>query len=201
MASRSLMLCTALLCCSCSTATEETSDADAGTGADASTLPGPADAALPIRPDAQTMQPDAMPSCPDPSESNDTPQTATMLNDINDCDNNGGSLSGASINLDEDWFTFVGSDAALCTVNPAVSFTGNVRVCMYFECTNGTADVTCPADTVPPGSGPEGCCGTSDFTIGDFNCVGPISDDATVLIQVSALSSDVCESYSVDYHY
>ncbi len=163
---------------------------------DARTFPPFADA-MPL--------PDAGPDCGDPSEPNNSENVATPLmgmEPFTDCDDTGGTVSGALDSSDEDWYTYTAEDVSLCSVDPTLSIaTGNVEVCLFLVCIEGAEEITCPMGSTATDVGTlSGCCSTSGFTV-DLNCNGPISDDATNFIRVKSASQDSCTTYSVGYHY
>lgn len=142
--------------------------------------------------------------CPDSGpEPNDTMGAATFLGAIDDCDSSGLSFSGVLGNNDVDWFSYEASDVSFCAVNPTRTITadGQVRVCKYPVCVTGTESFTCPQGSSPDSSnGMSGCCSTTEVGF-DFNCEGPISDDATVYLRIDKPSGFSCVNYSVTLHY
>ncbi len=184
--------------------------ADATTGADAR-ITIVADArgsgrvdARGIRPDANLGQPDAMVPCEGAdTEPNDTLLEATSQGTISDCDEEGGTAAGSTIAGNEDWFTFDATDntSDFCSINPTVTFTGNVQLCLYFACNEGNVELTCPGGTTTAISGPAGCCGTSGFEITEYNCAGTTSEASRVHMQVSATSDQICEEYTIAYNF
>ncbi len=177
------------------------------TRADArTTTPRPDARGFPPTADAQSM-PDAAPDCSDPNEDNNTSATAFALVPSNgsftDCDDTGGTISGAAQNTDLDWFTYSAEDVNFCGVDPTVSIaSGNVEVCLFVTCTGATTELTCPQGTTDATDGAlVGCCSTSGFTIDSFNCDGTLSDDATSHIRVKAAQENMCIAYSIGYHY
>ena len=168
------------------------------------------DAAPFIRPDAMPPAPDAMPTCADSNEDNDTSATATSLSaaPVSDDDGAGGSFTGAALGAalgaDEDWFTYEGSDDAFNEVDPTVGLTsGAVEVCMFMDCKVGATQYSCPAGTTEQtADGLSGCCSTSGFAVVDnVNCTGVLSDDMNIYFRIKATAAGVCESYSLTYHY
>ncbi len=168
-----------------------------------------------VRPDGQSSNdPDAMVqvTCKGAdTEPNNVQLEAENLGEINDCDydpqdpveGEGGVFEGSVISGDEDWFAFNATDGVLCSTNPSALITGNVQVCLSFVCTNGdgTLELTCPDGTTEAGGGLQGCCGTSSFEITDYNCLGTLNEASQTHGQVTALSTDTCEAYSVAYHF
>ena len=145
-----------------------------------------------------------MPACTDSNEPNETSAAATSLSmdPVSDDDGSGGAFTGTAQGVDEDWFTYEGSDDIGNVVDPTVEVVGGaVEVCMYMDCVNpGPQTADCPNGTTADMDGElAGCCATSGFTV-DLDCTG-ISDDANIYIRVKATSSGVCESYSMSYHY
>ena len=166
-----------------------------------------------VRPDAQTTGgPDAMVQvqCDGAdTEPNDIQQEAQALPTIDECDydadnpvaGEGGSLAGSVISGNEDWFTFDAEDTfSLCEVDPSVEVIGNVRVCMIFACTAGGTELTCPSGTTDVGGGQLGCCGEAGFAVEGYNCA-TTDEDSKVHVQVTALSTDTCEAYTVNYSF
>ncbi|MCP4443875.1 MAG: hypothetical protein GY811_00835, partial [Myxococcales bacterium] len=114
--------------------------------------------------------------------------------------------SGSALGTNLDWYTYEGSDDLISSVDPTVEDvtpTDKVEVCMFFDCIEQSAarSFTCPAgSTAATDGGLAGCCGNAGFTVDDLDCAG-VSDDADVYIRVKAIATDVCESYSIGYHY
>lgn len=192
----------------CGADTPETADARVDIPrADARTTPLPDARIFPPFVDAMPL-PDAGPECDDPSEPNDTENTSTALVSpmppFTDCDDTGGTVSGAVDSEDEDWYSYTAVDDGFCVVDPTVTVaTGNVEVCLFLKCTDtdATEEITCPAGSTATTVGTiEGCCGTSGFEI-DFNCDGTGDETATNFIRVKSAGQDSCETYSVGYHY
>jgi len=126
---------------------------------------------------------------------------------IEDCDGDGGMITGVIGPGDTDWFTYVGNDTLGCVVDATRSFSSDapLRLCKFVRCVdNGaTTSFSCPGGTVSATSpgGRDGCCGTSGFDIDDINCSGTLDEDAEVLIRVDRESGTGCTSYSLSYHY
>jgi hypothetical protein len=158
-----------------------------------------------VRPDSRTVgAPDAIPqvTCDGAdTEPNNVQLDAVILPAITDCDDEGGSFAGSVISGNEDWFTFDTSDSALCNVGPEVNLVGNVQVCLLFACNEGTLDLTCPKGTTAPGGGADGCCGNSSFVVADYNCVDTGDEASKVHGQVTALSTNTCETYTIDFNF
>jgi len=132
------------------------------------------------------------------AEPNDTTATARTLGTIDDCDGSGKSVSGVlSSSSDVDVLTFDGTDSFGCSVNPTVTATGPVRVCIKATCKSGTTEFkSCPKGTQ---TGTE-CCGTTVEL--ELNCTGTTSDDAKIAITVRGDGSSLtCAAYSLAYHY
>jgi len=140
--------------------------------------------------------------CPnDNAESNDDEQEAVSLGTITDCDVTGGQVQGALPAGDEDWFTYMGTDEAFCTVGAtvAVAADGPVTVCQFVAGCDGLS-FTCPpgtTDAISP-DGRAGCCGPGDFELG-VSCTG-LSDDVEVYIRIDA-PNESCVNYALDYNY
>lgn len=159
-------------------------------------------------PDA-TPQPqfDAMPTCVDSSEPNETSAAAFSLSvdPISDADNAGGTFTGVALGSDLDWYTYQGSDDLGSSVDPTVEVVpaDKVEVCMFFDCINPSSPraFTCPVGSTASADGDlNGCCSNNGFTVAGIDCTG-VSDDADVYIRVKPIAVDVCESYSISYHY
>ena len=125
---------------------------------------------------------------------------------IDDCDGDGGSITGTLAPGDVDWFYYQGNDA-LCVVDPTRSLSqsqGGARLCKYAECVSGTLTVDCPSGTTTDTSpeGRSGCCGSSGFDI-DVNCAGTIDDDTLIYIRIDQPGggAEVCNDYTLAYHY
>ena len=141
------------------------------------------------------------------AEPNDQEARAVRLESTNDCDGNGsgadGVLAGAG---DADWFYYEGYDVGYCRVNPTIDLAASsgVRVCTFFACVEGSADLTCPDGTTAAESetGLPGCCGTGAFNVGELNCVGTGYDAADVFVRVDRFDGDnACSDYSFEYHF
>ncbi len=137
---------------------------------------------------------------------NDTETSASVLQPISDCDDDGRTLEGTLSPGDVDWFTFVAEDKTFCSVNPMLDVTtsDNVKVCVYFACDKGNgAEVSCPGqaqeDTSPEGR--LGCCSTFSPMEPDLNCGGTMDEAAQVWIEVSWPGNSNCRDYTIDYHY
>jgi len=131
-------------------------------------------------------------------EPNDTPSTARTLAGIDDCDTSGGTVTGVlSSSSDVDVLTFDGRDVFGCSVNPTVTASGSVRVCIRAACKSGSTELTsCKRGTFTGGE----CCGTA--VEAEPNCTGTTSDDAKITITVRASGSSLtCAAYSLAYHY
>ncbi len=168
-----------------------------------------------VRPDANTGGgPDAMVQVEcegDDTEPNDTQLGAQMLPNSTDCDydpknpvpGEGGLISGAVISGNEDWFTYSAEDVTGCAIDPHLVLVGNVQVCMLFNCLEGDTELTCPNGTTAVGGGQIGCCGDSSFDVEDYNCTGIVNFDESsqVHLQVTPLSTDTCETYTIEYSF
>ncbi|MBL4633366.1 MAG: hypothetical protein JKY56_05815 [Kofleriaceae bacterium] len=168
---------------------------------DARVVPTPDARTFPPFVDAMPL-PDAGPECDDPSEPNNSENMATALAGIDDCDGSGGTVSGALDSTDEDWYTYAVEDTN-CLLDPTILIaTGNVEVCLFFVCTSGTEDFTCPKGSMATDVGTlSGCCSTSSFDIGvfGFDCDGAADDSTTNFMRVKSASQNSCETYSVGY--
>lgn len=126
---------------------------------------------------------------------------------IEDCDGDGGSITGIIGPGDSDWFTYIGDDTFGCTVDAVRSFTSSdpLRLCKFVRCVDSGATTTfsCPSGTVGATSpeGRDGCCGTLGFEIDDIDCSGTLDEDTEVFIRIDRQSGTGCTSYSLSYHY
>jgi len=126
---------------------------------------------------------------------------------IEDCDGDGGMVTGVIGPGDSDWFTYIGDDTLGCVVDAQRSFSsdGPLRICKFVRCVdNGaTTSFSCPSGTASATSpeGRDGCCGTSGFEIDDVDCSGTLDEDAEVFIRIDRESGTGCTSYSLSYHY
>lgn len=145
----------------------------------------------------------------DPNEPNDAEGAATYLPPIGDSDSEGSSilaeLDGAT---DVDWYRYQGSDNIGSLVNPAI-YTSifSLESCIFIECLGGAeyTNVDCPEGTnqKPSASGIPGCCSTNSegFQM-HFACDDTFTDDsANVYMRVSGGPADLCQQYSIDYHF
>lgn len=139
-------------------------------------------------------------SCPgEEPEPNDTPATARALGTIDDCDGSGKTVAGVLSSLsDVDVYTFEGKDSFGCSVDPFVTMTGPVRVCMKVECKSGTTEFKgCAKGSSVGGE----CCGIADVQV-DVNCTGTTSEDTRVTMTVRGEGSSLtCGAYTLAYHY
>ncbi len=144
------------------------------------------------------------------TEPNDTQLAATSLSvDPLSCGDgaSAGTIPGSVVSGNEDWFTVDVDDGNLCAVDPFFSIVGNVQVCAFFTCLQGdnaldSNDFVCPdGDSTP--SGDNGCCtqGGFDMPNSTIDCVGTTSEDLKVDVQITAISTDTCEEYTVSYHF
>jgi len=142
------------------------------------------------------------PPCDDPyDEPNDSQSTATDLGAVSDC-TDPTQVDGVLDGNDEDWFTYSGSDDALCFVAPGRQLMvegGQARVCKFVSCDG--LELTCPEDSSYEESpqGTPGCCSSSDVEP-DINCSG-LSDDATVWIRIDKPATFACVEYSLTFYY
>ncbi|HZO16406.1 MAG TPA: hypothetical protein VFB62_24195, partial [Polyangiaceae bacterium] len=143
------------------------------------------------------------------AEANDTEALAVRLDSSDDCDGNGTGSSGALAgSKDVDWFYFEGFDVPYCIVNPTVELTSQApgaRVCSFFDCLSGDAQVTCPTGTTSATSelGRAGCCGPAGSMKVSVNCAGTATEDIDVFMRVDVPGGEAqtCYSYSLKYHY
>jgi hypothetical protein len=142
------------------------------------------------------------PSCPDTSaEPNDTQGDATDLGSADDCDENGGYLSGVLGGGDVDWYAYAGADTFGCLVNPGRDFdaTGPVRVCAFIACPGLWLD--CPDGTTLDLSpfGFPGCCSDTSFEL--WPECDSWNDEAKVYIRVDQPEGQGCVDYDLAYHF
>jgi hypothetical protein len=140
-------------------------------------------------------------TCADTDEPNDDESTAKNLGAIDDCDGSGATitdvLDGAN---DVDWLTFYGNDTFGCVVDPFAATNAQVRLCLFADCPS--AQVTCSSGT--PATSPlgrPGCCvaeGGADSL--SLNCNG-VTDSSSLYVRVDQPKQDVCQTYSLTYHY
>ena len=138
-------------------------------------------------------------------EDNNTEATAADLGTITDDDDDAVTITAVLEGDEVDWFTYLGTDSILSSVNPARTLTtaGALRMCKYVECSNDlfATEVTCPEGTVSTESpeGRPGCCGDDSFEI-ELGCSGVIDDEARVYIRFDQGLGD-CTQYTLEYHY
>jgi hypothetical protein len=142
----------------------------------------------------------------DLNEPNETSAAAFSLSvdAISDQDSAGGTFTGVALGTDVDWYTYIGSDNLGFTVDPTVQVVpaDKVEVCMFIDCTATDAVETfvCPGGTTATADGAlTGCCAATGFVVDDL--CDTTDDGAEVFIRVKAVAADVCESYSISYHY
>ena len=142
-------------------------------------------------------------------EPNESEGTAWSLETVlvEDCDGDGGSITGTIAPGDVDWFTYDGDDTTFCVVNPertiSQSQTG-IRLCKFIECVGGGTTITCPGGTTDATSpeGRVGCCSNAGFEVSDVNCPG-LDENTHVYIRVDQPGGDssTCNDYTLTYHY
>lgn len=140
-----------------------------------------------------------------------TEATAHFLGEINDNDDNGGTVVGVLTGPDDvDWFRYDGTDALLNTVDPfrTIVASAPVRFCKFANCPgpDGIADTEFPCEdgavaTTSPDGRP-GCCAESLIHVPDAVCGSSgINDDSmAVWIRVDQ-AEEACVSYAFDYHF
>ena len=138
-----------------------------------------------------------------------TEATAHFLGEINDDDDDGGTVVGVLTGPDDvDWFRYDGTDSVFNTVDPfrTIVSSAPVRFCKFASCPgpDGIADTEFPCEddavaTTSPDGRP-GCCAESLIHVPDANCSGTIDDDMAVWIRVDQ-TEEVCVSYAFDYHF
>ena len=140
-------------------------------------------------------------------EPNDTAPEAVPLATIDDCDGSGSTVHGVlSTKSDVDYWHFQGNDTFGCSVDPTVSTTQSIKLCVFVACIHGATRVNgcTKGDPFASQAGLHGCCvdGPGDAVV-DFTCTLVGSDDsADVYIRAEDPSaSSSCERYDVDYHF
>lgn len=140
-------------------------------------------------------------------EPNDDESMPTLLGEISDDDDDGGSIFGTLDGPEDvDWYRYTGDDDILSNVDPArfVKATGGVRLCKFAECEGGISDTDfeCPAETEAATSplGRPGCCAPAGIALGDANCTGVLEDNMQVFMRVDQ-AQDACTAYELIYHY
>lgn len=143
----------------------------------------------------------------DPLEPNDDESMPTLLGEISDDDDDGGSVFGTLDGPDDvDWYRYTGDDDILSNVDPArfVKATGGVRLCKFAECEGGVSDTDfeCPAETDAATSplGRPGCCAPAGIALGDANCTGVLEDNMQVFMRVDQ-AQGACTAYELIYHF
>jgi hypothetical protein len=145
---------------------------------------------------------DSGPTCSDPNEPNNIAGSATNLGNIDDCDSSGGSFMGSVTGADADWFRIHGADVSFCSVDPTLTLSGAVSLCMFLSCDETVTSFSCPAGTTPLiEAGLDGCCASGSFAVDDLNCSASLADNADFYVKVSPTSAAVCTAYQVQYHY
>ncbi len=139
-------------------------------------------------------------------EPNDVEGMATLLGEINDNDDNGGSIFGVLDGPDDaDWYRYTGDDDILYNVDPSrfVDATAGVRMCKFAECDNGigATEVPCPPETEPAVSpeGRPGCCAPLGMEI-EANCSGVVEDNMHVYMRIDS-AEEACVPYELIYHF
>lgn len=196
-----------------SSASGGTSGASGGTGGASGKTGGGSngsDAGQGDAPDANTEDSGGGLTCNDEnSEPNDTAPQAHALGSIDDCDENGKSLTSAVSGAgDTDFYSYAGTDVTGCLVDPTAQVdVAGLEVCVFAKCNAGTTSlVNCLGGTPAPGV-PDttvGCCTLQAAAVTTrFECSGG-DDAATVSMsvrQATGSRAGVCTSYKLDYHY
>ncbi|MBV1859603.1 MAG: hypothetical protein KUG77_14410 [Nannocystaceae bacterium] len=140
-------------------------------------------------------------------EPNDEESMPTLLGEISDDNDDGGSIFGTLDGPgDVDWYRYTGDDDILSNVDPArfVKATGGLRLCKFAECEGGIEDTAfeCPAETDAETSplGRPGCCAPAGVVLGDANCSGVLEDNMQVFMRVDQ-AQDACTAYELIYHF
>ncbi len=140
-------------------------------------------------------------------EPNDEEAMPTLLGEISDDNDDGGSIFGTLDGPDDvDWYRYTGDDDILSNVDPArfVKATGGLRLCKFAECEGGIEDTDfeCPAETEAATSplGRPGCCAPAGIVLGDANCTGVLEDNMQVFMRVDQ-AQDACTAYELIYHF
>ncbi|MCY0987878.1 hypothetical protein OV203_12135 [Nannocystis sp. ILAH1] len=110
---------------------------------------------------------------------------------------------------DIDWFSYHGVWNGLCIVGPNTRHTltasDDVRLCVFADCDQGSADFNCPngtTETDSPSGGHPGCCGEGVMNLNfNFGCGLLNPNNARLFIRVDQAPADACVEYSVDYDY
>ena len=142
----------------------------------------------------------------DAFEPNNTQDSSFFLGAVSDADSNGSSLTAAiQPRDDEDWYRFqINTDEVLSTLNPSYAVTAaqGLQACIYFQCVEGTTDMTCPGGTtnaVAPNGAP-GCCGNMNATVIP-NCQGSIKDIGDVWLRVLKPGGESASiPYGLEWH-
>lgn len=146
--------------------------------------------------------------CPgDLEPGDDGEETATNVGDITDDDGEQFTVSGVlSGSGDVDWYTYHAKDTFGYIAEPTLKLVeGTQRMCQFLVCDEGGAaltTVTCPDGSkfaISPMLRP-GCCASTSFTIGDFNCKGQ-DESATVWIRVDQPEVDECSNYELQLNF
>jgi len=140
-------------------------------------------------------------------EPNDEESMPTLLGEISDDDDDGGSIFGTLDGPDDvDWYRYTGDDDILSNVDPArfVKTSSPLRLCKFAECEGGVdeTEFECPAETEPATSplGRPGCCAPMGIALGDANCTGVLEDNMQVFMRVDQ-GEAACIAYELIYHY
>ena len=147
--------------------------------------------------------PDGGDTCVDNNDQGSSENTAKVLPDTNDAQNDPITVSGVLNGpVDVDFFKLNVSDGLGHLLQPATSIkTSGVEMCVFVKCPSGSSsNVTCKGGGVAKKSdiGTDGCCATGpSAATPDWNC-GGTNDSATLFFRVKQ-TANKCTPYSLTY--
>ena len=140
------------------------------------------------------------------TEPNDEETAAQSLPEA-DCGELESTMGGVDMG-DVDWFTYHGVAQPNCGEDTIVILAeepmSDLRVCMYFECDMGNAQVVCSGafDEDTSEEGRPGCCGNGSVQYTSTNCLGAaMSDSGDIYISVEGPEEPMCVTYDLAYRF
>jgi len=147
--------------------------------------------------------PDGGPTCADKNDPGSSENTAKVLPDTNDAQNDPITVSGVLNGpVDTDFYKLNVADTFGHLLEPDTQLkTSGVEMCVFVKCPSGnSSNVTCKGGAVPKKSeiGTDGCCATgASAATPTWNCSGT-NDGAVLFFRVKQTANN-CSPYSFTY--